>query len=49
MTRLWNERWEAMSFGPYAFSPGADTDGLMGRWVAVLLTPVVLASALEWS
>lgn len=41
MTQLWNDRWNAMSFGPHRFDADADTDGLMGRWVLVLLSPFV--------
>lgn len=41
MTQLWNERWSKMSFGPHRFDSGADTDGLMGRWVLLLVSPFV--------
>jgi len=34
-TRLWNERWNAMSFGPYAFGADADTKGLKTRWLMI--------------
>lgn len=46
MTQLWNERWNAMSFGPHRFEANADTDGLMGRWVLLLLSPVAIVIAL---
>ena len=46
MTRLWNERWNKMSFGPHRFEAGADTDGLMGRWVLLLVSPIVIVIAL---
>lgn len=39
MTRLWNERWGRMSFGPYAFEAHAGTGGLMGRWLALYMIP----------
>lgn len=42
MTQLWNDRWNAMSFGPHHFEAYSDTEGLMGRWVLVLLTPFLL-------
>lgn len=41
MTSLWNDRWNAMSFGQLRFSAAADTDGLFGRWLLVYLVPVV--------
>jgi uncharacterized membrane protein YjgN (DUF898 family) len=43
LTSLWNERWNAMSFGPHRFDAAANTDGLMGRWALFVLGPVVLA------
>ncbi len=45
-TQLWNERWNAMSFGPHRFEAGADTDGLMGRWLLLLLSPIVIVLTL---
>jgi uncharacterized membrane protein YjgN (DUF898 family) len=39
MTQLWNERWSRMSFGPHRFEANADTDGLMSRWIPVLVVP----------
>lgn len=42
MTSLWNERWNAMSFGPHRFDAAANTDGLMSRWALLVLGPVVL-------
>lgn len=41
MTELWNERWRKMSFGPHRFQPAADLDGLMGRWILVLVSPII--------
>lgn len=38
---LWNERWSKMSFGPHQFDSKATTDGLIGRWIAVLLSPIL--------
>lgn len=46
MTRLWNERWNRMGFGPHRFEAAADTDGLMGRWVLLLLSPIAIGLAL---
>lgn len=40
-TQLWNERWNRMSFGPHRFEAYADTDGLMGRWLLILVSPFV--------
>jgi uncharacterized membrane protein YjgN (DUF898 family) len=45
MTQLWNERWNRMSFGPHAFEAYADTDGLMGRWVLILISPFLIGLA----
>lgn len=42
MTQLWNDRWNKMSFGPHEFTANADTDGLMGRWVLVLVSPLIV-------
>lgn len=41
MTSLWNERWNKMSFGPHAFEAGANSSGLIMRWLAIYLTPVI--------
>jgi uncharacterized membrane protein YjgN (DUF898 family) len=41
MTSLWNERWSKMSFGPHGFEAMADTSGLMLRWFAIYLAPVL--------
>ncbi|MBA2920940.1 DUF898 family protein [Sphingomonas sp. MAH-20] len=40
-TSLWNERWNRMSFGPHPFEASANTEGLMGRWMLVLATPIL--------
>lgn len=42
MTRLWNERWNAMGFGPHSFAAEAGTKGLMLYWVLVLASPVLI-------
>jgi uncharacterized membrane protein YjgN (DUF898 family) len=39
-TRLWNSRWNAMSFGPLEFSADLSTEGLKRRWAAVYLVPI---------
>lgn len=39
MTRLWNERWGRMSFGPHLFEAQATSEGLIGRWLLIYLTP----------
>jgi uncharacterized membrane protein YjgN (DUF898 family) len=41
MTQLWNERWSRMSFGQHQFRSFADVEGLMRRWVLLLLSPFV--------
>lgn len=42
MTSLWNQRWRAMSFGPHKFEADADFSPLMGRWILMLVSPIVL-------
>jgi len=39
-TRLWNSRWNAMSFGPLEFRANLDAEGLKGRWALLYLAPV---------
>lgn len=41
-TTLWNERWSKMSFGPHPFQAYATTNGLMGRWVMMLVSPIIV-------
>jgi uncharacterized membrane protein YjgN (DUF898 family) len=41
MTRLWNERWGKMSFGPYRFEADASPSGLLGRWLLIYLSPII--------
>ena len=41
-TRLWNGRWNAMSFGPLQFRASLDAEGLKGRWALVYLAPIGL-------
>ena len=31
----WNNRWDAMSFGPHCFDSRCESDGLLGRWMMV--------------
>jgi uncharacterized membrane protein YjgN (DUF898 family) len=38
-TRLWNSRWNAMSFGPLKFYAHLSAKGLMGRWALLYATP----------
>jgi uncharacterized membrane protein YjgN (DUF898 family) len=42
MTSLWNDRWNKMSYGPHPFEADADSSGLMGRWLLLYLTPILL-------
>lgn len=44
-TRLWNGRWNAMSFGPLTFDADLSTAGLKRRWAALYLLPVGLVLA----
>ena len=47
ITRLWNSRWNAMSFGPLKFRADLDAQGLKRRWALLYLAPVlaILAGA----
>lgn len=45
-TRLWNARWNAMSFGPLPFRAKLDAAGLKRRWALVYLVPVVAILAI---
>lgn len=42
---LWNERWSAMSFGPHRFDAAGTTDGLIGRWIALMFSPFLAGLA----
>jgi uncharacterized membrane protein YjgN (DUF898 family) len=39
-TRLWNGRWNQMSFGPLNFRTNLTAEGLKRRWAAVYLVPI---------
>lgn len=39
MVSLWNERWRAMSFGPYKFEANGRVEGLMGRFLLCYAAP----------
>ncbi|MEO7654167.1 MAG: YjgN family protein [Sphingomicrobium sp.] len=39
-TRLWNGRWNAMSFGPLRFQSNLDAEGLKARWALVYFAPL---------
>jgi uncharacterized membrane protein YjgN (DUF898 family) len=41
-TRLWNSRWNAMSFGPLQFRADCDAEGLKRRWALLYLAPIGL-------
>ena len=45
-TRLWNSRWNAMSFGPLEFRANLDAEGLKARWALIYLAPFGLGLAL---
>ena len=38
-TRLWNQRWNAMSFGPLQFHADLDAEGLKRRWALIYVAP----------
>jgi uncharacterized membrane protein YjgN (DUF898 family) len=38
-TRLWNSRWNAMSFGALEFRSNLTAEGLKGRWALIYLPP----------
>jgi uncharacterized membrane protein YjgN (DUF898 family) len=40
-TRLWNSRWNAMSFGPLKFHADLNAKGLKRRWALIYLAPIV--------
>jgi uncharacterized membrane protein YjgN (DUF898 family) len=42
MVSLWNERWNAMSFGPDEFRSEARHGPLMKRWILLLVSPLLL-------
>jgi uncharacterized membrane protein YjgN (DUF898 family) len=39
-TRLWNGRWNAMSFGPLEFRSDLTAEGLGSRWALVYIAPI---------
>jgi uncharacterized membrane protein YjgN (DUF898 family) len=39
-TRLWNSRWNAMSFGPLEFRADLNAEGLKWRWAMLYLAPI---------
>jgi uncharacterized membrane protein YjgN (DUF898 family) len=41
-TRLWNSRWNQMSFGPLHFRTELTAEGLKRRWAAVYLVPIAV-------
>ena len=41
-TRLWNGRWNAMSFGPLQFRANLNAQGLKARWALLYLTPFMV-------
>jgi uncharacterized membrane protein YjgN (DUF898 family) len=45
MTSLWNDRWNAMSFGQHDFTARADTKGLFARWLLLYVIAVVAMAA----
>ncbi len=42
MVRLWNQRWRAMSFGPYRFEANAMAGPLLLRWILLLVSPFLV-------
>jgi uncharacterized membrane protein YjgN (DUF898 family) len=45
-TRLWNSRWNAMSFGPLRFRANLDAEGLKWRWALIYLVPIAVVIAI---
>jgi uncharacterized membrane protein YjgN (DUF898 family) len=45
-TRLWNLRWNAMSFGPLQFQAKLTAEGLKARWALLYLAPVGMIIAM---
>ncbi|MET0308594.1 MAG: YjgN family protein [Sphingomonas sp.] len=41
MVSLWNERWNAMSFGPHQFESNGESGGLMARYLLYYLVPII--------
>jgi uncharacterized membrane protein YjgN (DUF898 family) len=41
-TRLWNSRWNKMSFGPLQFRADLNAEGLKDRWGLIYAVPVAL-------
>lgn len=41
MVELWNQRWNAMSFGPYRFEAAGRVEGLMGRFLLCYAAPFI--------
>ena len=41
-TRLWERRWNSMSFGPFQFQTQLDAKGLKRRWALLYLIPIAL-------
>ena len=42
-TRLWNSRWNAMSFGQLQFRANLTAEGLKWRWALIYLAPIGVA------
>lgn len=42
MAHLWNERWNAMSFGPFRFESEARSGGIYGRFLLFYLSPLIV-------
>ncbi|MDB5697196.1 MAG: hypothetical protein JWN21_2739, partial [Sphingomonas bacterium] len=42
MTRLWNERWSAMSFGPMRFHARAEWRNIFGRYLLFYFSPAFI-------
>ena len=40
-TRLWNARWNQMSFGPHRFEANLSSEGLWRRWLFIYTVPFI--------
>ncbi len=41
-TRLWRQRWLAMSFGPHEFESSPNFGRLMGLWLLIYVVPIII-------
>lgn len=49
MMSLWNERWNRMSFGPFAFEARGSSGGTFARFLLFYLLPIVLFAVIAFA